>query len=128
MSIVRAQSRRLIYPIPMMKGAFERGSGVVKCGSLWTRNWKRTTSFEYGYTLGSVTDHALTHGVGSLSSSGFRGGAVAKGGTTVVASWSDGAPLVGYKTLSAGQLWKNAVHFAGAAGGPARVGVVAGGN
>jgi hypothetical protein len=100
----------------------------VKCGSLWTRNWKRTTSFEYGYTLGSVTDHALTHGVGSLSSSGFRGGAVAKGGTTVVASWSDGAPLVGYKTLSAGQLWKNAVHFAGAAGGPARVGVVAGGN
>ena len=102
-------------------------------------------------SLGSVTDHALTHGVGSLSSSGFRGGAVAKGGTTVVASWSDGAPLVGYKTLSAGQrmvgvslfpahsgvggvsgdtgqLWKNAVRFAGAAGGPARVGVVAGGN
>jgi len=69
----------------------------------------------------------------------------------VVASWHDGIPLVGFRTLSAGQrmvgvslfpahaavggvsgdtgwLWKNAVRFAGAAGGPARVGVVAGGN
>ena len=51
MSTVRAQFSRLIYLIPKMKGAFETGSGVVKCGSLWIRNWKRTTSFEYGCTL-----------------------------------------------------------------------------
>jgi hypothetical protein len=35
---------------------------------------------------------------------------------------------VGGVSGDTGQLWKNAVGFAGAAGGPARVGVVAGGN
>ena len=68
----------------------------------------------------------------------------------MVASWNDGTPLVGYRTLSVGQrmvgvsifpahapaccvsgdtgiLWKNAVRWAGEAGGPVRGGVVLGG-
>ena len=100
--------------------------------------------------LGSVTPHGLTHGLLTLASTGFWGGVTASGGTTVVARWNDGTPLVGYRTLSAGQrmvgvslfpahstaggvsgdtgaLWKNAVRWTGAAGGPARVGVVVGG-
>ena len=102
-------------------------------------------------SLGTVSSHELTEGLNSLTSSGFWGGVAAQGGTTVVASWNDGTPLVGYTTLSVGQrmvgvsifpahsttccvsgdtgtLWKNAVRWAGAAGGPARAGVVAGGN
>ena len=98
-------------------------------------------------SLGSVSAHALTDGVTSLTSTGFWGGVSANGGTSVVASWNNGTPLVGHRTLSAGQrmvgvslfpahgavggvtgdtgtLWKNAVRWAGAAGGPARVGVV----
>ena len=100
-------------------------------------------------TLGGVTPHALTSGVASLSSSGYRGGASAKGGTTVVASWADGVPLVGYREGTSGQrlvavslypahhayggvsgdyarLWQNAVVWAGQAGGPARTGPVPG--
>jgi hypothetical protein len=102
-------------------------------------------------SLGPVTSHDLTQGLLTLSSNGFWGGVIATGGTTVVASWEDGTPLVGYKKLAAGQrmvgvslfpahsavggvsgdtgtLWKNAVRWAGAAGGPARVGVVVGGS
>ena len=103
--------------------------------------------------LGTLTSHELTEGLSSLTSSGFWGGVAAQGGTTVVASWNDGTPLVGFRTLSVGQrmigvslfpahakataccvsgdtgtLWKNAVRWAGAAGGPARVGVVASGS
>ncbi len=100
-------------------------------------------------TLGDVTPHALTDGVVSLSSSGYRGGVSAKAGTTVVASWADGVPLVGYRQETAGQrlvavslypahhahggvggdyerLWQNAVVWAGQAGGPARTGPVPG--
>jgi hypothetical protein len=100
-------------------------------------------------TLGDVTPHALTAGVASLSSSGYRGGASAKSGTTVVAKWADGVPLVGYREGTAGQrlvgvslfpahhayggisgdyarLWQNAVVWAGQAGGPARTGPVPG--
>ena len=74
----------------------------------------------------------------------------AKGGTTVVARWADGVPLVGYAEGSSGQrlvgvsifpghesaggvsgdfarLWQNAVVWAGQAGGPARTGPVGGG-
>lgn len=100
-------------------------------------------------TLGTVTPHALTEGVKALSSSGYRGGAAAKSGTTVVAVWADGVPLVGYREDTAGQrlvavslypahhavgsvsgdyarLWRNAVAWAGQAGGPARTGPVPG--
>jgi len=102
-------------------------------------------------SLGSVTPHDLTQGLLRLSSNGFWGGVIATGGTTVVASWRDGTPLLGHRKLAAGQrmvgvslfpahsavggvsgdtgtLWKNAVRWAGAAGGPARVGVVVGGS
>jgi len=104
-------------------------------------------------SLGTVSSHALTEGLHSLTSSGFWGGVATQGGTTVVASWNDGTPLVGFRTLTVGQrmigvsifpahakataccvsgdtgtLWKNAVRWAGAAGGPARVGVVASGS
>ena len=97
-------------------------------------------------SLGAVTDHLLTAGVSTLTSSSYWGGVAAKGGTTVVASWADGTPLVGYVRGSADQrmvavslfpgggggdvavLWGNAVRWAGAAGGPARSGVVVSGN
>ena len=102
-------------------------------------------------SLGTVSSHDLTEGLTSLTSSGFWGGVAALGGTTVVASWNDGTPLVGYRKLSVGQrmvgvsifpahsttccvsgdtgtLWKNAVRWAGAAGGPVRAGVVTSGN
>ena len=102
-------------------------------------------------SLGAISSHDLTEGLNSLTSSGLWGGVGASGGTTVVVSWNDGTPLVGYRTLAVGQrmvgvsifpahstsccvsgdtatLWKNAVRWAGAAGGAARAGVVAGGN
>lgn len=101
-------------------------------------------------TLGTVVPHPLTAAVASLSSSGYRGGVSAKGGTTVVASWADGVPLAGYVGGAAGQrlvavslypgheavggvsgdyarLWQNAAVWAGQAGGPARTGPVGGG-
>jgi len=94
--------------------------------------------------LGTVAlpTHPLIQGVSSIVSlSGFSAGVLAKVGTTVVASWTDGAPLVGYRILQGGQrvvavslfpaadnptqvigdsqlLWENAVTWAGNAGGP----------
>jgi hypothetical protein len=83
--------------------------------------------------------HPLTAGLLSLTSTGFRGAVAAKVGTTVVARWSDGSPLVGYQVLPWGSrmvavslfpasgtaatgdvqaLWQNAVTWAGVAGGP----------
>jgi hypothetical protein len=85
------------------------------------------------------TSDALVQGLGSLASTGFRGGVVAKSGTTVVARWRDGTPLIGYRILPGGQrlvaislfpasgqtatgavttLWDNAVQWTGSAGGP----------
>ena len=94
--------------------------------------------------LGSVAipTHPLIQGVTTLTSlSGFSAGVLPKAGTTVVASWTDGAPLVGYQILPGGQrivavslfpaavdptqvrgdvqvLWENAITWAGNAGGP----------
>ena len=91
--------------------------------------------------LGSVQDpnHPLVQGVTTLTSTGFRGAVSAKAGTTVVARWSDNSPLIGYQVLPSGSrmvavslfpasgtaatgsvvtLWRNAVAWAGAAGGP----------
>jgi hypothetical protein len=83
--------------------------------------------------------HPLTSGVTVLTSTGFRGAVTAKTGTTVVAQWNDGSPLVGYRILPSGSrmvaislfpasgaaatgdvvtLWRNAVTWAGEAGGP----------
>ncbi len=92
-------------------------------------------------TLGAVSPHPLTSGVNDLlSTTGHRGGVVAKSGTAVVATWEDDTPFVGYRILPGGQrivgvtlfpaagtgasgdvqaLWENAVGWAGAAGGPA---------
>lgn len=96
------------------------------------------------YTLGSlgnVVAHPLTTGLTALTSTGYWGGVASKpSGTTVVASWADGTPLVGYRLLPGGQrvvgvslfpastaleatgdvqiLWENAVDWAGQAGGP----------
>ena len=83
-------------------------------------------------SLGAVTQHPLTTNLASLeSSAGYRGGALAKDGTSVVAWWDDDAPLIGYRLLGAGQrvvgvtlfpgccaigdvgaLWQNAVNWA----------------
>jgi hypothetical protein len=86
----------------------------------------------------NATSDALVQGLSALTSTGYRGGVVAKAGTTVVARWSDGTPLVGYRILPGGQrlvaislypasgpaatgdvlaLWDNAVRWTGAAGG-----------
>ena len=83
--------------------------------------------------------HPLTTGLTVLTSTGFRGAVTAKAGTTVVAAWNDGSPLIGYRILPWGSrmvavslfpasgsaaggnvvtLWRNAVAWAGAAGGP----------
>lgn len=91
--------------------------------------------------LGATVAHPLTAGVNSLfSASGHRGGVQAKSGTSVVATWSDTTPFIGYRVLAGGQrivgvtlfpaagpnavsgdvqaVWENAVGWAGAAGGP----------
>lgn len=89
--------------------------------------------------LASRVTHPLTTGLTTLTSTGFRGGVAAKTATTVVARWSDNSPLIGYQTLPQGSrmvaislfpasgaaatgdvttLWRNAVLWAGAAGGP----------
>ena len=89
--------------------------------------------------LGAVSAHPLTSGLVELSSTGYRGGVAAKAATTVVATWSDGTPLIGYRVLSGGQrmvavslfpgsgdsaagdvqlLWENVLRWAGSAGGP----------
>ena len=89
--------------------------------------------------LSMDTRHPLTSGLQSIVSTGYRGGVAAVTGTTVVASWDDGTPFVGYRLGEAGQrfvavslfpapgasssgdtqlLWENAVTWAGAAGGP----------
>lgn len=100
-------------------------------------------------TLGTVAPHPITEGVRTLTSSGYRGGVAARGGTEVVASWADGVPLAGWREGTAGQrlvavslypahhtvgsvggdwarLWQNAVSWAGLAGGPARTGPLPG--
>ncbi len=86
-----------------------------------------------------VTNDRLVQGLNTLTSTGFRGGAAAKTGTTVVAEWDDTMPLIGYRVLAGGQrlvavslfpasgtsatgnvqeLWENAVRWTGEAGGP----------
>jgi hypothetical protein len=83
--------------------------------------------------------HPIMSGVSVLESTSFSSGVVARSGTTVLATWSDGAPLVGFRRGSAGQrivgvslfpaatgtvtgdaetLWNNAVSWAGAICGP----------
>jgi hypothetical protein len=90
----------------------------------------------------NIVAHPLTLGLTSLVSvAGYSAGVLAKPTATVVASWTDGAPLVGYHILGAGQrvvavslfpaasvptevigdvqvLWENAVTWAGITGGP----------
>jgi hypothetical protein len=85
------------------------------------------------------TNHLLTAGLTRVTSTGFRGGAQAVSGTTVVASWTDGTAFIAHRVLPWGSrmvgvtlfpasgaaasgdvatLWRNAVLWAGAAGGP----------
>lgn len=92
--------------------------------------------------LGTVIDptHPIIQGVSTLTSASYSSGVVAKSsGTTVIATWDDGAPLVGFSRGAAGQrivgvslfpaatqtvtgdaqtLWINAVRWAGEIGGP----------
>ena len=91
---------------------------------------------------GSIVAHPLTLGVNLVESvAGYSAGVTAKPSTTVVASWSAGDPLIGYRILGSGQrmvavslfpaasiptqafgdlqvMWENAVTWAGSAGGP----------
>jgi len=90
----------------------------------------------------TIVAHPLTGGLTTLTSvAGYGAGVLPRISATVVASWTDGAPLVGYRVLGAGQrvvavslfpgadnptevrgdvtvLWENAVRWAGEAGGP----------
>jgi len=82
----------------------------------------------------NIVAHPLTANLTALTSTSFSSGVQAKVGTEVVASWTDGAPLVGYRIGSAGQrlvavslfpvpdatitgdvdiLWNNVVRWAG---------------
>jgi len=125
------------------QGRSDSGFGTTGWGELesfdpFTSNGGAT------YTLGSlgtVDSHPLTTGLTALTSTGYWGGVAQKpSGTSVVASWADGTPLVGYRILPGGQrvvgvslfpastaleaggdiqtLWENAVNWAGEAGGP----------
>ncbi|MGF1740255.1 ThuA domain-containing protein [Vibrio profundum] len=80
---------------------------------------------------GSIVTHPLTDGLNSMTGL-YHGGVAAKVGTTVVASWSDGIPLIGfsaencivgishfpthdrYITVSGDfyKMWENALNFA----------------
>jgi carboxypeptidase family protein len=56
--------------------------------------------------VGSIVQHPITANLTTLTSTSFSSGVAAKagvGGTTVLASWDDGAPLVGYRLASGGQ-------------------------
>ncbi len=53
--------------------------------------------------VGSIVSHPITVGVNSLTVPSFHGGVVAKPGTTVLATWSDGVPLVGFVIEGLGQ-------------------------
>jgi len=89
----------------------------------------------------NIVAHPLTLGLSTLVSvAGYSAGVAAKSSTSVVASWTSGDPLVGYRILGAGQrivavslfpaatpnqvsgdvqtLWENAITWAGIAGGP----------
>lgn len=91
---------------------------------------------------GSIVAHPLTLNVNAVTSiAGYSAGVTAKSSATVVASWAQGDPMIGYRILGGGQrivaislfpganfpdqvdgdvitLWENAVTWAGAAGGP----------
>ena len=56
---------------------------------------------------GSIVSHPLTTGLSSMSGY-YHGGVVAKGGTTVLAAWSDGIPLIG---VSSGECVVGISHF-----------------
>lgn len=99
-------------------------------------------TYQINALSGTPVSHALTLGVSTITSiAGFSAGVLAKPSATVLASWSDGAPLIGYRVLGAGQrivaislfpgasvptdadgdvqvMWENAVTWAGQAGGP----------
>ncbi len=93
--------------------------------------------------LGTVVPHPLTTGLTTLTASTFWGGAAARtgDGAVVAATWADSSPLVAYRVLPGGQrmvgvslfpavadaasgdvdaLFRNAVTWAGEAGGPAQ--------
>ena len=53
--------------------------------------------------VAGIVPHPITAGVNSLNVPSFHGGVVAKPGTTVLASWSDGVPLVGFVIENLGQ-------------------------
>jgi hypothetical protein len=125
------------------QGRTDGGLGGVGWGALENSDPYLSTGGAT-YTLGSlgtVDPHPLTTGLTALTSTGYWGGVAEKpSGTTVVASWADGTPLVGYRLLPGGQrvvgvslfpastaleatgdvqiLWDNAVNWAGQAGGP----------
>lgn len=88
----------------------------------------------------TVVAHPLTAQVQTVTSTGYWGGATAKAGTQVVASWAGGGgPFIAYRVLAGGQrivavtlfpasgasatgdwqqVFRNAASWAGAAGGP----------
>jgi hypothetical protein len=125
------------------QGRSDSGVGSVGWGTLEDFDpFTSTGGATYqAVTLESVLDpsHPIMNGVTALTSTSYSSGVAAKTGTTVIAEWSDGAPLVGFRTGPAGQrivgvslfpaatqtvtgdvntLWQNAVRWAGEIGGP----------
>jgi hypothetical protein len=126
------------------QGRSDSGLGSVGWGALenidpFTATGGGATYSEVFLEPTSILTHPITNGISFLGSLLYSSGVEAKAGTFVLASWTDGAPLVGYRTLSSGQrivgvslfpgagdtatgdvttLWNNAVGWAGEAGGP----------
>jgi len=136
---------------------YVRGGGALVLGTFYwqnrsdglpdTRGWGDLESldpftsdggavYSEGSLAGSSTvAHPLTSGVSSLTAKMYWGGVAAKSGTSVVASWANGTPLIGYRTESGGQrivgvsvfpgltsadftgdffrIWENALRWAG---------------
>ena len=139
---------------------YVRGGGNLVLGTFYwqnrsdgpfdTRGWGNLESLDPFTTVGgavysegslagsSIVAHPLTVEVSSLTANRHWGGVAAKSGTSVVASWANGTPLIGYRTESGGQrivgvsvfpglssedfsgdffrIWENALRWAGSGG------------
>ena len=92
------------------------GGGNVVIGTFyWQDTWGQMHAIEPFTSVGgseynsdqldpvSLVPHPLTEGIQTLTVNSYHGGAQEVAGTTVVARWSDGVPLIGYRTLDGGQ-------------------------
>lgn len=125
-------------------GGLEAIDPFVSCSALVSRCGSEYNSDRLDRT--SLVSHPLTTGVDSLYVDSYHGGVTAKEGTTVLAKWTDGVPLIGYRLGAAGQrivaisvfpgyfdfggysgdfakLWENAIRWSGTGTVPGSIAV-----